>query len=187
VEKDRVFYEESGGGVTFSGGEPLMQSDFLRACLAACRERGLRTAVDTCGHAPTAAVLDVASATQLFLFDLKLMDDARHRKLLGVSNRLVLDNARALSDRGAAMWLRVPLLPGVNDDEENLAATAAFARSLASVEQVNVLPYHRTGSGKYQRLGRPDEMDGQSEPTPERMAEAVARFSSAGLTVKVGG
>jgi len=187
VEKDRVFYVESGGGVTFSGGEPLMQAAFLHACLQGARERGHHTVVDTCGHAPTAELLHVAGAADLFLFDVKLMDDARHRGLLGVSNRLILDNARALGRRRAPMWLRVPLLPGVNDDQKNLEATAGFARSLGSVVQVNLLPYHRTGSEKYRRLGRPDGMESRPEPTPERVAEVVAFLSKQGLNVKVGG
>ena len=187
VDKDRVFYVESGGGVTFSGGEPLMQAAFLRACLEGSRERGHHTVVDTCCHAPTRELLDVAAAVDLFLFDLKLMDDARHRELLGVSNRLILDNARALGKRGAPMWLRVPLLPGVNDDQDNLEATARFARTLGSVVQVNLLPYHRTGSEKYRRLGRPDGMESRPEPTPERVAEVVAFLSKQGLNVKVGG
>ncbi len=187
VEKDRVFYEQSGGGVTFSGGEPLMQAGFLHECLTACHARGLHTTVDTCGHAGTAALLYAAGDADLFLFDLKLMDDILHREMLGVSNRLILDNARALSDHGRAMWLRLPLLPGINDHRENLEATADFACSLATVEQVNVLPYHRTGSGKYQRLGRRDAMAGRPEPAPERVAEAVALLSSRGLDVVVGG
>ena len=187
VDKDRVFYVESGGGVTFSGGEPLMQAAFLRACLEGSRERGHHTAVDTCGHAPTRELLDVAAAVDLFLFDLKLMDDVRHRELLGVSNRLILDNARALGKRGAPMWLRVPLLPGVNDDQKNLEATARFARSLGSVAQVNVLPYHRTGSEKYRRLGRSDGLESRPEPAPERVAEVVEFLSKQGLNVKVGG
>jgi pyruvate formate lyase activating enzyme len=187
VDKDRVFYVESGGGVTFSGGEPLMQAAFLRACLEGSRERGHHTVVDTCGHAPTRELLDVAAAVDLFLFDLKLMDDVRHRELLGVSNRRILDNARALGKRGAAMWLRVPLLPGVNDDQKNLEATAGFARSLGSVAQVNVLPYHRTGSEQYRRLGRADGMESRPEPAPERVAEVVEFLSKQGLNVKVGG
>ncbi len=187
AERDRVFYEESGGGVTFSGGEPLAQPDFLRACLAGCRARGLHAAVDTCGHAPTAELLEAAGAADLVLLDLKAMDDARHRRLTGVSNRLILDNARALSERGTALWLRLPLLPGRNDDRENLVATARFARSLASVRQVNVLPYHRAGSGKYPRLGRADAMAGEPEPTPAQVAAAVSLLADEGLTVKVGG
>ncbi len=179
VEKDRVFYEESGGGVTFSGGEPLMQPEFLRECLTAARERGLHTAVDTCGHAATASLLDVADAADLFLFDLKLMDEARHRELFGVSNRLILENARALSGRGRPIWLRVPLVPGVNDDRENLAATAAFARTLDSVERVNLLPFHRTAREKYLRLGRAGEMNEQPEPAPASVAAAVASRATA--------
>ncbi|HVP14694.1 MAG TPA: glycyl-radical enzyme activating protein [Terriglobales bacterium] len=187
VEKDRAFYEESGGGVTFSGGEPLLQPEFLRACLEGARARGIHAAVDTCGCVPTSSLLETTVAADLVLFDLKLMDEARHREVLGVSNRLVLDNARALSGRGRRMWLRLPLVPGVNDDRKNLEATAAFARTLRAVEQVNVLPFHRTGSEKYRRLGRATEMETRSEPTSERVAGAVAIFEEHGIRAKVGG
>jgi pyruvate formate lyase activating enzyme len=112
IEKDRLFFEESGGGVTFSGGEPLMQPEFLLECLAACKHKQHHTAIDTCGHAPWGTLSQILALTDLFLYDLKLMDGARHEQQLGVSNSLILENLRNLSKRGAAIWIRFPLRSG---------------------------------------------------------------------------
>ncbi|MBU0639295.1 MAG: glycyl-radical enzyme activating protein [Planctomycetes bacterium] len=187
VDKDRIFYDESGGGVTFSGGEPLMQSEFLLACLRAGRERDYHTAVDTCGYASPETIMTVAQWTDLFLYDLKLIDDRRHQKHLGVNNAVILDNLRRLADRGQALCIRVPLIPGINDDEENVAALAAFVESLTNQPPVHLLPYHRIGGDKYARLGLPYTLAGVEPPTPERVAQVAARFSALGLRVKVGG
>lgn len=187
VEKDRIFYDESHGGVTFSGGEPLMQADFLRACLEACRQRGYHTTLDTCGYARIETVLSVAATTNLVLYDLKLMDDARHRQYAGVSNAPILDNLRALDARGHALWIRVPLIPGINDDDDNLSATAAFVQSLRTRPPLHLLPYHRAGSDKYQRFGKRYTMAGTPPHTRERLAEIAGRLAALGLDVKVGG
>ncbi len=120
MERDRPFFESSGGGVTFSGGEPLSQPEFLASCLRACRERGLHTAVDTCGLAPRDVVLEIAGLTDLVLFDIKQMDPEAHRRHTGADNRLILENLRLLSATGTEIWVRVPLIPGVNDDVANL-------------------------------------------------------------------
>ncbi|MFH1107769.1 MAG: glycyl-radical enzyme activating protein [Planctomycetota bacterium] len=187
VDKDRLFYDESGGGVTFSGGEPLMQAEFLTACLRACRDRGYHTAVDTCGHAPTTQLLDVAAETDLFLYDLKLMDAQRHEEFLGVSNELILENARVISARGVPIWLRFPLIPGMNDDKDNLAALGRFARSLPTVQHLDVLPYHGLGSDKYARIGRANTMGVTPTPTAQWVREVAGRLGAWGLTVKIGG
>jgi pyruvate formate lyase activating enzyme len=187
VLQDRVFYEDSGGGVTFSGGEPLTQPAFLKALLEACRGEGLRTAVDTCGFACTDVLLEIARRTDLFLFDVKLMDDAKHRHYTGVSNGPILENLRALAKAHANIWLRVPVIPGVNDSDENLQATAEFATTLANIRQVNLLPYHRIGLLKFRRLGQPYSMESVEPPSGERMERAAGLFRSFGLTAKVGG
>ncbi len=186
VEKDRIFYDQSGGGVTFSGGEPLMQPFFLLDAVARCRSRGIRTAIDTSGHGDPAALQEVARDADLFLFDLKMMDEARHRELTGVGNRLILDNLRALAALPRTVIVRFPLVPGVNDDEENVVAMGRFVASLG-LARVDVLPYHRAGTAKYHRLERSYRLaDIQPPPRPqqEAVARSLARF---GLTVTLGG
>ncbi len=187
VGQDRVFYEESGGGVTFSGGEPLSQPAFLKAMLAACRREGLRSAVDTCGFACTEVLLDIAAMSDLVLYDLKLMDDARHRQYTGVSNAPILANLRALARVHRNLWLRVPVIPGINDREEDLRAAAEFAAELPGVRQVNLLPYHKLGLFKSRRLSQSYPLESVEPPSAERMDRAAAIFRQRGLKVKTGG
>jgi pyruvate formate lyase activating enzyme len=187
VLQDQVFYEDSGGGVTFSGGEPLSQPDFLRGMLEACRERGLHTAVDTCGLARREDLLAVAALTDLFLYDLKFMDDAKHRHYTGVSNALILDNLQALGRMHAQIWIRVPLIAGFNDDPAELETTARFAAAVPGVRQVNLLPFHRNGLPKTVRLGRDSSMAELEAPDAESMDRAEEIFKAVGLPVKRGG
>jgi pyruvate formate lyase activating enzyme len=187
ILQDRVFYEESGGGVTFSGGEPLMQWQFLRAALQACRAEGLHTAVDTSGFARSEDLLAVAEYTNLFLYDLKHMDDQRHREQTGVSNRLILENLRALGQTGCEIWVRVPLIPGVNDDRCNLENAAKFAASIPNVRQVCLLPYHATGTPKSMRLGHQTPWQPNGSLSKPRVDEAAQVFRQAGLAARIGG
>ena len=187
VLQDRIFYEDSGGGVTFSGGEPLSQPGFLRAMLEACRGRGVHTAVDTCGLAQPEDVLAVAPLTDLFLYDLKFMDDPKHRRYTGVSNRLILKNLQALGRSHGRIWLRVPIIPGINDDPADLEATARFAAGIPGVRQVNLLPFHRTGLPKSRRLGQDSSLAEVLPPSVAAMKCAVEIFTAAGLVVKQGG
>ena len=187
VAKDELFFDESDGGVTFSGGEPLLQPDYLRECLNACRQRGYHTAIDTSGYAPAEVFGEIAELGDLFLYDLKLIDDHRHREFVGVSNELILANLRKLCERGAEVWIRIPIVPGINDDEDNLAATAELASSLKGHPPVHLLPYHRIGSDKYGRLGIPYSMEWIAPPTAVRMSEIAAQFSTMGLEVRIGG
>lgn len=187
VEQDRVFYEDSGGGVSFSGGEPLRQFAFLKEMLGACRDRQLHTVVDTCGFAPESDLLAVAPLTGLFLYDLKMMDDAKHRHYTGVSNVRILSNLKALASVHERIWIRVPVIPGINDSERELESLARFATTLPSVKQVNLLPYHRTGLPKSRRLGRSDTLADVVPPSDEAMKRAAGIFSGLGLTTKIGG
>lgn len=187
VLKDRVFYDESGGGATFSGGEPLLQPRFLRALLEACRAAGVRTAVDTCGYAPQEDLLALAPLADLFLWDLKFADEARHVRYTGVSNGPILENLRALGRAHGPIWIRVPVIPGVNDDAAQLDALARCAASVEGVRQVNVLPYHEGGAAKSRRVGRAYRLDGAAPPSAGRMEEAAAAFAGHGLKVKIGG
>jgi pyruvate formate lyase activating enzyme len=187
IEQDRIFYEESGGGVTFSGGEPLYQFEFLRESLRACRDRHIHTVVDTCGFARGADLLALAPLTGLFLYDLKLMDDAKHRHYTGASNVRILSNLQALGAAHERIWIRVPVMPGINDSERELTGLARFAAGLPSVRQVNLLPYHRMGLPKSRRLGRSSPLAGVEPPSAESMSRAADIFSSFGLATRIGG
>jgi pyruvate formate lyase activating enzyme len=183
IERDAAFYEESGGGVTFSGGEPLSQPDFLSELLRASKARGLSTALDTCGFGPWGALDRLREDVDLFLYDLKLMDDARHRALTGVSNKPILRNLERLSRCGHRIVIRVPIIPGLNDDGDNLREIGAFAVHLPSVEYVELLSYHRIGRDKYRRLGKSCPMLETDPPTVERMTEIARILRSSGLVV----
>lgn len=187
VMQDRIFYEESGGGVTFSGGEPLMQFDFLWELLTACREQGLRTAVDTGGFAPLEHLLEIAGLADLILYDLKLMNDQRHRAVTGLGNRQVLENLTALGRVHKGIWIRVPIIPGVNDDHDNLQETARFAADLQGVRQVNLLPFHRTWHAKLGYLGRVVPGNDTAAPSQQRMEELAEIFRTTGLKTRIGG
>jgi len=186
VLKDRVFYDESGGGVTFSGGEPLGQAGFLLAALEACRAEGIHTAVDTCGYAPRETLLSVAALTDLFLYDLKATDDEVHRKYTGVSNESIVGNLEALGREHGAIWLRVPVIPGVNDCTENFAVTGKLAASISAVRRVSLLPYHPMGNGKRDRVGRPAELSDLRSPSEVRMQELAAVVEDAGVLATIG-
>lgn len=187
VLRDRVFFQGSGGGVTFSGGEPLAQIAFLRALLGLARGHGLHAAVDTCGFAPRADLLSLVPLVDLFLFDVKLLDDARHRELTGLPTGPIVDNLRALAEAHPAVWIRVPIIPGHTDDEADVAAIAALVDELAGVRQVSLLPYHASGSAKARRLGRPAPLKLLAPPPPERMEALAGLFRERGLPVSIGG
>jgi len=187
IERDVPFYDESEGGVTFSGGEPLAQPDFLLSLLQACQERDIHTAVDTCGFAPWPVLDTIRKYVDLFLYDLKLMDEAQHRRFTGASNELIFSNLRALSERGHNIFLRVPIVPGVNDSDEHVRRMGAFAAALPHLKQVDVLPYHHIAAEKYQRLGKPYELPASHPPSDERMAKIVQILQEFGLQVKIGG
>jgi len=187
IERDIPFYDESGGGATFSGGEPMMQRIFLLALLRACRQHEIHTAVDTCGFSTWEALDTVREHVNLFLYDLKLMDPAQHRAFTGVSNESILSNLQALSRHGHAIVLRVPLIPGVNDDDENIRQTGAFAANLPHLERVDILPYHRAGIDKYHRLDKDYGLPEIDPPTDEKVAKAARILSGFDLHVKIGG
>lgn len=171
IDSDRVFYDQSGGGVTFTGGEPLAQPRFLLDLLTACRRRGLHTAVDTSGYAPWPILNETRPLADLFLYDLKLMDDARHIQWTGVSNVEILSNLRRLSEAGHQILVRIPVIPGINDDEANLRAAGEFLVSLPHVPFVELLPYHNIAETKYAGLGRKYALPEIHSPTPERVEE----------------
>ena len=187
VLRDRIFFDESGGGVTFSGGEPLMQPGFLLEALGLLRAEGVHTALDTCGFAPRADLLAAAGLASLVLYDLKLMDDARHRAATGQSNRIILDNLKALAEVHEDIRIRVPVIPGLNDDLANLEATADFVAALAGARRVDLLPYHRIGEAKFARLGLDYALSDLRSPTPQRLEALAAVFRDRGLVTTAGG
>lgn len=186
IERDRAFYEESGGGVTFSGGEPFEQHEFLLACLRTCRERDLHTAIDTSGHAPRDVILEAATLTDLFLFDLKLLDEAQHQELVGVPLAPVLENLRALDEAGAEIWIRFPLIPGVTDSMDNVNALGRRVAPLRT-RRVHLLPFHRTAADKYARIEREWEHAGLEDVSEDRVKEAAEVLGAMGLDVRIGG
>ena len=187
VERDAEFYERSGGGVTFSGGEPLMQIEFLEALLRASRERHIHTALDTCGYAPWESVDRIRGMVDLFLYDIKIVDDARHRELTGVSNEPIIGNLRALSSRGHDIRLRFAVIPGINDDEKVVRAIGALASSLPALIGIDIIPYNRLGVEKYARLGRPYPLPDAPALPAERIAALAGILSAFGLHVNIGG
>ena len=188
IEKERVFFEQSGGGVTFSGGEPLMHSDFLIKLLDECGSRNIHRAIDTSGFSKKETLLKVAERADHFLFDLKMMDDEKHKKYTGVSNRQILENLETLSETGASINIRIPLIKGVNDDDENIDKTAAFIASLAGEKKkINILPYHNIAAKKYEKLGGEYLENGMAEPTEKEQQLIIETFKSYGLEAVIGG
>lgn len=187
IKRDGAFYDQSSGGVTFSGGEPLLQGEFLRALLRACKDHEWPTAVDTCGYASTQTLDSLRHDVDLFLYDLKLMDDARHRQYTGASNALILHNLQWLARHGHRIILRVPIIPGITDDDENLRQIATYAAAWPAIERVDILPYHRIGIDKYERLGRLNPMPETVPPAEAHLAEIQRLLEGFGLAVKIGG
>lgn len=187
IKKDLLFYDQSGGGVTFSGGEPLLQPEFLIALLQECGKFEFHRAVDTSGFAPLSVLLEVARYTDLFLYDVKMMDSEKHKKYTGVGNELILSNLRALAESGAAINVRIPIIPGINDDDENIEQTGLFVASLPNVCRVNILPYHSAGRSKYEKWGREYLLPEVMPPTENAMQHIAKTLSQYGLDVKIGG
>jgi pyruvate formate lyase activating enzyme len=154
IQKDKVFFEESGGGVTFSGGEPLLQPAFLAEVLEECCQKDIHACLDTCGFASTEVLESLAPMTGLFLFDLKMIDDQKHQTYTGVSNSLILNNLKYLAAEDASVIVRIPLIPGINDDREDIRDMGEFIRSLDRILCVDLLPYHDIAAQKYVRLDR---------------------------------
>ena len=179
VRRDAVFYAASGGGVTFTGGEPLFQPDFTAALAASALAEGISVAIDTSGFAPWVAFEKILGGnggretasplpggSLLFLYDLKCMDPERHKALTGVDNATILENLRRLDASGARIWIRCPLVPGLNDSDRDLAAIRAFVSALHGVERLDILPYHQLGLEKYAKFGKNPRPDLPGPPSP---------------------
>jgi pyruvate formate lyase activating enzyme len=184
VEQDRIFYDNSGGGMTASGGEPLVQWEFVSSVLERCREKGIHTALDTTGMAPWKNLEQVIEHTDLVLFDVKHMDSAIHKVGTGAGNETILENARKVAER-ATTWIRIPLIPGFNDSESNLTSVAHFAIEIGA-EKISLLPYHNLGSSKYPKLGRTYLMEDTPLLAEEKVEEIKKRIEAMGLRVEIG-
>lgn len=189
VEKDRVFIEESGGGVTFSGGEPLMQSKFVLEAMKELRAINIHTCIDTSGQTQTDVIDSVIPYTDMFLLDLKHLDDKRHTEYTGVSTNKILDNYQKILESGTEVIIRIPVIPGYNDDENNLTSMRSYLIDNKNymIKRVDLLPYHKIGSSKYGRFGLDYKMDGTEQPSQLRMKELKAFFGEPGFKVKIGG
>lgn len=189
LEKEKVFINQSNGGVTFSGGEPLLQIDFLLEALMACKANGYHTAVDTSGYSSAENFKSVIPFTDLFLFDLKHLDDNKHIEFTGVSNKIVIENYELLLASGKDLMIRIPVIPGYNDDNYHIDRLNRFLdkTKTESVKKICLLPYHKIGSSKYKRFNIPYLMNDVEQPTAQRMRQLKDKFSSTGIKVKIGG
>ena len=186
IGKDLIFYDESKGGVTVSGGEPLLQLDFLNAILEECKKRNIHTAVDTCGYARQQDMDRISEHVDLFLYDIKIVDEKKHRNYTGVSNKLILKNLQTLAKKGSNILVRFPIIPGINDDQDNVRRTAEFMVS-CGIRNINLLPYHRSGIEKYEGLGRIYELNRKLKVSDKKLNLIKERLEAHGLIVKIGG
>jgi len=187
IRKDVPFFDTSGGGVTFSGGEPLMQAEFLLEMLKACGKEDIHRALDTTGYTDPETLKSVARHTDLFLFDLKFMDPKKHRHYTGVSNEQILKNLETLARLGSRVFIRIPLIPGINDDEDNINTTVSFLGHLPSIESVHILPYHDFQKSKYDTFSMNYKARDVNPPSPERVEEIRKHLAGTGFSVEVGG
>ena len=186
IEKDVVFFDQSGGGVTLSGGEPVSQHRFAAGLLGACRDRGIHTVLETCGYAHREPFLKLALMADLVLFDLKTLDREKHKRYTGVRNDQILRNLEALARSGRPPVVRIPLIPGINDSDDDLRQFAGYLYP-AGVRRVDLLPYHRIGSDKYQRLAAPFRLPDLTQPTASEVERFTEALAQTGCEVKVGG
>ena len=177
VEKDSIFYKNSGGGLTVSGGEPLMQREFLAELLKSAKAKGIHTCIETCGFASQDTVTEIAKYTDIFLFDIKETDDARHKKLTGVPFSPILKNLMLLNSLGTKIILRCPLIPDVNTRDEHLANVAQIAASLDNLVEINVMAYHLLGNSKYDALNMNNQLQGHEAMSLEQKNTYIRAIS----------
>jgi pyruvate formate lyase activating enzyme len=186
VMEDESFYRETGGGITLSGGEPLLQVSFCAELLGLAKQKGLHTAIDTCGAIAWENFQRVLPVTDLFLYDIKHMDSALHMKWTGSGNELIRENLIFLSQTGASIEIRIPLIPGYNDDSHNIAATGEFLSGIIGVKKVVIIPYHNLSHSKYQALGLSDTLPKAASPSDEILQKTTEHLCSFGLDVVSG-
>jgi len=185
--RDKVFYDQSGGGVTFSGGDAAMQAEFFIEVAKRLKDSEVHVALDTAGYFPWEKLAPLVAAVDLVLYDIKTLNRALHKRYTGVDNQLILENALRIADMGKDMTIRMVLVPGVNDSQDEISGRLQFAKNLGSSVKVDILKYHKLGAGKYASLGMIEMMDGTPECSDELAEHAVALARSMGLEVTVGG
>ncbi len=187
IKKDFVFYQQSGGGVTFSGGEPMNQIEFLKEMLQICKKNKISTAVDTSGYVPFDYFDTIYDLVDLFLYDLKIINDNRHQKYTGVSNKLILDNLIKLAERGNKISVRVPIIPGITDTEKNLGDLIDFLKPLKNITDICLLPYNRLGEDKRERFGFTNNLGKLKTQENDEMNRLAVCFDSARFRVQIKG
>lgn len=187
IERDRIYYRRSGGGLTLSGGESLTQPDFAVALLKTAKERGINTAMESTGFADFSVISRYLPYLDLYLMDIKHMNSAKHKEFTSQPNELILENARKITDAGARLIVRTPVIPTFNATKEEIGEIAKFASSLKGVTQMHILPYHRIGTDKYKGLNRDYSLTGIEPPSKELMNELLEVVNSYGLKGQIGG
>jgi glycyl-radical enzyme activating protein len=191
ILEDRDFYKRNSGGATFSGGEILMQADFVNQMLIRCRKGGIHTAIETSGFGSAQKLLKLVQNTDFVFMDVKAMDSNLHRELTGVPNELILDNIRMVAEEcarsGRDLVLRLPLIPGMNDGEENLKQTAEFVKHLPGEVELNILPYHNLGAGKYENIGQEYPLEDVEKISAEEMKRHKQILEASGICFSIGG
>lgn len=187
IEKDIPFYQQSKGGATFSGGEPMLQIDFLNSLLKKCKSKDINTAIDTTGYTDYKNFERVYEMTDYFLYDLKLMNDDEHIKYTGVSNKNIHVNLRKLTDAGNKVILRIPIIPTITDTSQNLDEMLNFIMSLKTVLEIDLLPFHKTAKSKYEKMRKENRLPNLEPLTAIEMDSIKNKFSRLGYPVKIGG
>jgi len=188
IDKEAPFYEESGGGVTFSGGEPLMQPDFLLELLMACKAKGYHTAVDTSGHSRSDFIERILPYTDLFLFDLKHLDLKKHREYTGVGNRLILENLTMIAKSNSRIIIRIPVIPNINDSEANFSEIKQYLESFSGkLNEVHLLPYHSFAKNKYEKFNKTNKLADLKDLKKTDLSNVQKFFQNSGFVVKIGG
>ena len=187
VMKERIFFDQSGGGVTFTGGEPLAQPDFLMAALEECKRNEIHTAIDTCGFASSKTIIDTIPYTDLYLYDMKHMNPDKHKEYTGVDNEIILSNMIKLGENGANIFARMPFIPGLNSDDANMREMGEFLTKVKGLHHLNLLPYHSVAEDKHRRWGMEYQVKGVYAPTENALRKAAAIVESYGIKVLIGG
>ncbi len=187
IEKDIPFYEESEGGVTFSGGEPMLQINFLHEILNQCKRKDIHTAIDTTGYTDYANFEMINKLTDLFLYDLKLMNDDLHKQYTGVPNKVIKENLIKISSEENKIILRIPVIPNITDTNDNLDEMIEFISSLKNIRGINLLPYHKSAENKYEKMNIENKLSHIIPPTSDEMNSIQNKFETLNLPVKIGG
>jgi pyruvate formate lyase activating enzyme len=187
VIRDKSFYNRSNGGVTLSGGEVLLQWGFAKEILKKCKELNINTAIETCGYCKWEYFTEVLEYVDLVLYDLKHLDSAEHKRLTGVDNQLILENAAKVVKKVKEMIIRVPLIPSLNDSKDNIMMLVDFVSTLEKVKEIDLLPYHQLGVSKYNQIGQTYKLNEINPPSKEKINDIKRYIENRGFLVKVGG